>query len=120
MAPLVPDTRPPTTESPETVHRTVRVRLYPGDAATGHRLAGTAGACRHVWNAILADYDLAYRMWRAFGKLGPGPGPPTFITFGQRFTELRNDPARAWLKDLLLCLRALHAEVSGRRLRPAL
>ena len=75
MAPLVPDTRPPTTESPETVHRTVRVRLYPGDAATGHRLAGTAGACRHVWNAILADYDLAYRMWRAFGKLGPGPGP---------------------------------------------
>ena len=75
MAPLVPDTRPPTTEAPETVHRTVRVRLYPGDAATVHRLAGTAGACRHVWNAILADYDLAYRMWRAFGKLGPGPGP---------------------------------------------
>ncbi|MCE2466916.1 MAG: hypothetical protein J4G06_02750, partial [Caldilineaceae bacterium] len=29
----MPDTRHPTTEAPETVHRMVRLRLYPGDAA---------------------------------------------------------------------------------------
>lgn len=89
----------PTVQKPEIVHRTVRVRLYPGDSATGHRLAGIAGACRFVWNEILSAHDLDYRMWRAFGKLGPGPGRPTYFTFCQRFTALRNDPEHAWLKD---------------------
>ncbi|MCE2468442.1 MAG: helix-turn-helix domain-containing protein, partial [Caldilineaceae bacterium] len=50
----MPDTRHPTTEAPETVHRMVRLRLYPGDAATGILLTAIAGACRHVWNHMLA------------------------------------------------------------------
>ena len=33
-----------TTEPVPTVHRVLRVRLYPGDAGTGNRLAGMAGA----------------------------------------------------------------------------
>ena len=40
----MPDTHQPTTEAPETVHRTVRLRLYPGDAATGILLTAIAGA----------------------------------------------------------------------------
>ena len=43
---------PSTTEPAPTVHRTLRVRLYPGDAETGNRLAGMAGACRFVYNRL--------------------------------------------------------------------
>ncbi len=97
IAVLVPDTHHPTTEAPETVHRTVRLRLYPGDAATGILLTAIAGACRHVWNHMLADQERRYRLWQAY-KIGPKP-VPTFFTLGRRFTQLRHDPDHAWLKD---------------------
>ncbi len=54
-----------TTEQAPTVHRTVRVRLYPGDAETGNRLAGTAGACRFVYNRLLGEQNRLYAMWRS-------------------------------------------------------
>ena len=53
----VPDASHPTTEAPETVPRTVRLRLYPGEAATGLLLTAIAGACRYVWNHLLADQE---------------------------------------------------------------
>ncbi len=93
----MPDTHHPTTEAPETVHRTVRLRLYPGNAATGILLTAIAGACRHVWNHLLADQERRYRLWQAY-RIGPKP-VPTFFTLGRRFTQLRNDPDHAWLKD---------------------
>ncbi len=85
-------------ESP-TVIRTLRVRLYPGTAANGQYLEQLAGACRFAWNHVLAEHETDYRMWKAFGKLGPGPGSPTFFTLGQRFTKLRNTPGHEWLQD---------------------
>ena len=97
IAVLVPDTHHPTTEAPETVHRTVRLRLYPGDAATGILLTAIAGACRHVWNHMLADQERRYRLWKAY-TIGPKP-VPTFFTLGRRFTVLRHNPDHAWLKD---------------------
>ena len=75
----------------------MRLRLYPGDAATGILLTAIAGACRYVWNHMLADHERRYRMWKAY-RIGPKP-VPTFFTLGQRFTVLRNDPDHAWLKD---------------------
>ena len=93
----MPDTHHPTTEAPETVHRTVRLRLYPGDTATGILLTAIAGACRYVWNHMLADQERRYRMWQMY-KIGPKPST-SFFTLGQRFTQLRNDPDHAWLKD---------------------
>ena len=94
---FVPDTRHPATEPPETVHRTVRLRLYPGDAATGILLTAIAGACRHVWNRLLADRERRYRLWQMY-RIGPKPRP-NFFTLGQRFTQLHNDPDHAWLKE---------------------
>ena len=91
IAPLVPDIHHPTTEVLETVHRTVRLRLYPGDVATGILLTAIVGACRHVWNHILADQERRYRLWQMY-RIGPKP-VPTFFTLGQRYTKLRNDPA---------------------------
>ncbi len=93
----MPDTHHPTTEPPETVHRTVCLRLYPGDAATGILLAAIAGACRYVWNHMLADQERRYRLWQMY-KIGP-KSSTSFFTLGQRFTQLRNDPDHAWLKE---------------------
>ncbi|MCY3658853.1 MAG: transposase [Caldilineaceae bacterium] len=81
------------------VTRTLRVRLYPGNAANGLYLEQLAGACRFAWNRVLAEHQTAYRMWRSFGKLGLGPGSPTFFTLGKRFTKLRNAPGNEWLHD---------------------
>ena len=75
------------------------MRLYPGTAANGRYLEQLAGACRFAWNHVLAGHETDYRMWKAFGKLGEGPGSPTFFTLGQRFTQLRNTPGHEWLKD---------------------
>ena len=88
-----------TTQEPPTVIRTLRVRLYPGTAANGQYLEQLAGACRFAWNHVLAGHEHDYHMWKAFGKLGDGPGSPTFFTLGQRFTQFRNAPGNEWLKD---------------------
>ncbi|MCE2467377.1 MAG: helix-turn-helix domain-containing protein, partial [Caldilineaceae bacterium] len=79
--------------------RTLRVRLYPGTAANGQYLEQLAGACRFAWNHVLAGHETDYRTWKASGKLGEGPGRPTFFTLGQRFTQLRNAPGHEWLQD---------------------
>ncbi len=116
----MPNSPDSTTQIPDTVHRTVRLRLFPGDAATGILLTAIAGACRHVWNHMLADCEWRYARWKEMHvpalnwpevregkttwakairrKMGPGPST-SFFTLGQRFTELRNDPNHAWLKD---------------------
>ena len=53
----MPNTPDSTAQTPDTVHRTVRLRLFPGDAATGILLTAIAGACRYVWNHMLADCE---------------------------------------------------------------
>ena len=109
-----------TTEPAPTVHRTLRVRLYPGDAGTGNRLAGTAGACRFVYNRLLGDQNRLYAMWRslhvpalnwpevrgratAWGRVmrkAMGSAPSTsHFTFNRRFKDLWDDPELAWLRE---------------------
>ena len=78
---------------PETVNRVLRVRRYRGTAAHGRYLEQLAGACRFAWNGVLAGHQQDYRCWRAYGRLGKGPGSPTFFTLGKRFTKLRDAPA---------------------------
>ena len=108
-----------TREVSETVPRTLRCRLYPGDAVTGLRLTAIAGACRYVWNHMPADCEWRYARgqevhvpaahWREVRegrtawvqackkRMGPRPAT-TFFTLGPRFTALRKDPDHAWLK----------------------
>ena len=86
----------PTTEPPVIRAERYRVRFdSPQQAAL---CAQIAGACRYVWNHMLADCQWRYRMWKAY-KIGPKPSV-SFFTLGKRFTVLRNDPAHAWLKAL--------------------
>ncbi len=87
----VPDS---TTEPP--VLRAERYRVRFDSAMQAALCAQIAGACRYVWNHMLADCQWHYRMWKMY-KIGPKPSV-SFFTLGQRFTALRNDPAHAWLK----------------------
>ncbi len=116
----MPNSPDSTAQTPDTVHRTVRLRLYPGDAATGILLTAIAGACRHVWNHMLADCEWRYARWqemhvpaahwpevragqtawaKAFRKCMGSKPSVSYFTLCQRFTELRNDPDHAWLKE---------------------
>ena len=86
----------PTTE-PQ-VLRAERYRVRFDSSQQAALCAQIAGACRYVWNHMLADCQWRYRMWKMY-KIGPKPSV-SFFTLGKRFTVLRNDPAHAWLKEL--------------------
>ena len=107
----MPNSPNSTTQTPDTVHRAVRLRLHPGNAETGNKLTGIAGACRYVWNHRLADCEFRYARWKEMHvpalrwadktfrkRMAPSPST-SFFTLGPRFTALRNDPDHAWLKD---------------------
>ena len=80
-----------------TVHRSVRLRLLPESRAVAHQLAGTAGACRFVWNYFLARTQQEYAAYRE-GAREQGP-QVTFFSLGQEFTALRRDPLTRVLKS---------------------
>ena len=77
------------------VHRNITYRLVPGTAVRARKLASTAGACRYVWNTVLADQQGLYRSARAAGAEPPSV---SFFTLGKAYTQLRR--ATPWLQDL--------------------
>ena len=87
----------------EIIHRSVRLRLLPGSRAVAHQLAGTAGACRFVWNHFLARKQQQYRAYQCWQdyKIGPAPAKPQLSCFSlnKEFTALRRDPEYAWLQE---------------------
>ena len=66
-----------------------------------------AGACRLVWNILLADCERRYRLARAYGKwtdFPPEDRPDlstSFFTLGKRFTDLTSRPDVAWASSFL-------------------
>ncbi len=64
---------------------------------SGILLTAIVGACRCVWNHLLAEQEWRYRLWQAY-RIGPKP-IPTFFTLGTRFAKLRSDRDHAWLRD---------------------
>ncbi len=73
---------------PETVsaYRNITYRLLPGSRSNAKHLAGLAGACRFVWNAILAEQSEAYKKAKEAGEKPPSV---RFFSLGKRFTALR-------------------------------
>ena len=86
----------PRLPQPETTHRSVRMRLLPGNVATGRKLAGTAGACRFVWNHFLG----LNQHWKD-DKIVPehDNDSVTFFSLGKEFTALRNSQEYDWLQE---------------------
>ncbi len=87
----------PTVAPAESVHRSVRMRLLPENRKVAHQLAGTAGACRFVWNHFLARTQQEYAAYQE-GAREQGP-QVTFFSLGREFTALRQDPRYAWLQE---------------------
>ncbi len=75
-------------------HRQIVYRLPPGSTAKAGRLAGQAGACRFVWNEMLARQKVACDAARVEGEKPPSV---TFLSLGKRFAELRREVP--WLSD---------------------
>ena len=73
-----------------TQHRTIRYRLHPQTRAKHRKLAGTAGACRFVWNHFVGKLKAEYI---CYGKSGY-----QFYTLGKQFTTLRKYKY-PWLQD---------------------
>ena len=69
-------------------HRNIVYRVLPGNRTTARRLAAQAGACRFVWNEILARHNAAYR--NAVENGGDSPST-SFFSLGKEFTKLRAD-----------------------------
>ena len=81
-------------------HRNIAFRLIPGSIAKAEKISMTAGACRWVWNRVLADTQTEYRLYQdtmrfsedtLIGMLFERPEKPslTFFSLGKRFTALR-------------------------------
>ncbi len=86
---------PASSSIPEPVHRTVRLRLLPETRSKARQLAGTAGACRWVWNHFLARQQFRWQCWPDY-RIGPKPGV-SFFGLGREFTALRR--ATPWLQE---------------------
>lgn len=91
------------------MHRNITYLLVPGCRSKARSLSRTAGACRWVWNRVLADTQSEYRLHRdterlcedtLFGLLIEQPAKPslTFFSLGKLFTELRS--RTPWLQTL--------------------
>ena len=74
------------TQETKKVHRGVLYRLCPGTRSKAKKLSGIAGACRFVWNAILAEVQADYK--EAVERDGQKPSV-SFFSLGKRFTGLR-------------------------------
>ncbi len=76
-------------------YRGITYRILPNEEQE-HQLHGMCGACRFVWNFFLARNQKEYAESQANGT----PAPSTrYFDLCSEFTQLRNDPAYAWLKE---------------------
>lgn len=77
-----------------TAHRTIVYRLLPETRANARLLMGQAGACRYVWNALLAESGDQYREWEEAREAGINDFEKpsvSFFSLGKRFTKLRRE-----------------------------
>ena len=100
-------TRTAAPKSKTTEVRIERYRIRFDRRAQAALCAQIAGACRLVWNILLADCERRYRLARAYGKwtdFSPEDRPDlstSFFTLGTRFTDLRSRPDAAWARSFL-------------------
>ena len=76
--------------------RAERYRIRFDRRAQAARCAQIAGACRLVWNILLADCERRYCLRRSFGKGFGIDTSVSFFTLGQRFTDLRSRREETW------------------------
>ncbi|MYA04481.1 MAG: IS200/IS605 family element transposase accessory protein TnpB [Caldilineaceae bacterium SB0664_bin_22] len=94
-------------KSKTTEVRCERYRIRFDRRAQAALCAQIAGACRLVWNLLLADCERRYRLHKEYGKGAaiegavPVDKSVSFFTLGKRFTDLRSRPDAAWVRAFL-------------------
>ncbi len=76
-------------------HRTIGYRLHTQTQAKARKLAGTAGACRFVWNHFVAKLRGEYATHNECHY--------RFYSLGKRFTSLRRDED-TWLQEYSMAI----------------
>ncbi|MDE0671293.1 MAG: helix-turn-helix domain-containing protein, partial [Caldilineaceae bacterium] len=100
-------TRTAAPKSKTTEVRSERYRIRFDRRAQAALCAQIAGACRLVWNLLLADCERRYRLARAYGQWTDFPPEhrpdlsTSYFTLGQRFTDIRSRPDAAWMRSFL-------------------
>ena len=100
-------TRTAAPKSKTTEVRSERYRIRFDRRAQAALCAQIAGACRLVWNLLLADCERRYRLHKEYGKGAaiegavPVDKSVSFFTLGKRFTDLRSRPDAAWVRAFL-------------------
>ena len=103
-------TRTATSKSKAKLPVEVRIERYCirfGRRAQAALCAQIAGACRLVWNLLLADCERRYRLHKEYGKgtalegAVPVDKSVSFFTLGKRFTDIRSRPDAAWVQAFL-------------------
>ena len=84
---------PRMSEQPTSV-RAVTFRLVPGTRAKARHLSGVAGACRYVWNTVLADQNALHDMARMHGGQAPYP---SYFALCAAYTQLAR--VTPWLRE---------------------
>lgn len=79
-------------------HRTITYRLLACKVEKARRLSMLTGACRYVWNQMLALQNETYDVVRMYGGSVKEVPRPTFFTLGKDFTQLRSNTP--WLQEL--------------------
>jgi putative transposase len=77
--------------------RAFKYRIYP--TRTQHDLLQrTFGCCRYVWNALLAECEAQYAIYKE--TQDPKDRPKLhFNALSRRLTQLRQDPEHSWLRE---------------------
>ena len=91
-----PTVVPKSNSKPDVEVRAERYRVRFDKRAQAARCAQIAGACRLVWNILLADCERRYQLRRAFGDGFGIDTSVSFFTLGKRFVELRSRPEATW------------------------
>ena len=95
-------TRTAKSQSIPTENRIERYRIRFDSRAQAALCAQIAGACRLVWNMLLADCERRYWLRKDFGDWTAVEGATpidtsvSFFTLGKRFTDLRSRPEATW------------------------
>ncbi len=71
-------------------YRNIVYRLLPGSSSKAKKLAGLAGACRFVWNTMLAQQNEVYAKVKGSEEKLKPPSV-SFFSLGKRFKELRDN-----------------------------
>ena len=91
-----PTATPKSNSNPPVEVRAERYRIRFDKRAQAAQCAQIAGACRLVWNLLLADCERRYQLRRAFGDGFDIDTSVSFFTLGKRFVDLRSRPEATW------------------------